>query len=320
MFAPDKWEILSEVNSTFCITLVCFFLGRKISSAQGPTHYARILVTSLFVVSWAFNLISTLLVSTNNNNFISCSLSIFICITLYAISKIFIYLFLIEKVCQRNFFYSSWRIFLCTPCDGVTKARAPSQIYVVVSNEQSRLESKLYRFNLALLLPYVGIFILMILYRVAYITDDGNYYCHIGLDLPATLSLVGYDFFITSYYTLMFVRMLVWPNQNMANSSAGTQTSLRYVAKRNLVAAIVALVVSTANVVILITLHGVERGLVCLTSCTLDVTLNSAAIFWVTSHQSEIDHLNRQRLDRKVKLEIKQHQEVIIMREIATRL
>ncbi|GAB5587277.1 hypothetical protein Unana1_02177 [Umbelopsis nana] len=290
MFAPDKWEILSEVNSTFCITLVCFFLGRKISSAQGPTHYARILVTSLFVVSWAFNLTSTLLVSTNNNNFISCSLSIFICITLYAISKIFIYLFLIEK------------------------------IYVVVSNEQSRLESKLYRFNLALLLPYVGIFILMILYRVAYITDDGNYYCHIGLDLPATLSLVGYDFFITTYYTLMFVRMLIWPNQNMANSSAGTQTSLRYVAKRNLVAAVVALVVSTANVVILITLHGVERGLVCLTSCTLDVTLNAAAIFWVTSHQSEIDHLNRQALDRKVKLEIKQHQEVIIMREIATRL
>lgn len=191
---------------------------------------------------------------------------------------------------------------------------------MVVSNEQSRYESKLYRFNLALLLPYIGIFILMILYRVAYITDDGYYYCHIGLDLPATLSLVSYDFFITTYYTLMFVRTLIWPNQSIANSSAGTQASLRYVAKRNLVAAVVALIVSTANVVILITLDGIERGLVCLTSCTLDVTMNAAAIFWVTSHQSEIEHLNRQRLDRKVKLEIKQHQEVIIMREIATRL
>lgn len=103
MFAPDKWEILSEVNSVFCITFVCFFLGRKLSSAQGPAHYARILVTSLFIVSWAFNLISTLLISTNNNNFTSCSISIFMCITLYAISKILIYLFLIEKV-SGNYF------------------------------------------------------------------------------------------------------------------------------------------------------------------------------------------------------------------------
>ncbi|KAI8583077.1 hypothetical protein K450DRAFT_224097 [Umbelopsis ramanniana AG] len=289
MFSPDKWEVLSEINSVLCITIVCFFLGRKLSSQQGPAHYARILVLSLFSVSWAFNLISTLLVSTNNNNILSCSLSIFMCITLYAMSKILIYLFLIEK------------------------------IYVVVSNEQSRYESKLYRINIVLLLPYIAIFILMIVYRTAYIMDDGTYFCHIGLGLPATLSLVAYDFFITTYYTLMFCRMLIWPAEG-ASGAPGTQTSLRYVAKRNLVAAVVALIVSSANVVILITLDGVERGLVCLTSCTLDVTINATAIFWVTSHQSEIEHLNRQRLDRKVKLEIKQHQEVIIMREIATRL
>lgn len=290
MFSPDKWEILSEINSVLCITLVCFFLGRKLSSSQGPAHYARVLVMALFTCSWAFNLITTLLVSTNNNNIISCTLSIFMCITLYAMSKIMIYLFLIEK------------------------------IYVVVSTEQSRMESKLYRFNIALLIPYVAIFVLMIVFRTAYITDDGSYYCHIGLALPATLSLVGYDFIITSYYTIQFIRTLIWPNKNVASSTAGMQTSLRYVAKRNLVAAVVALIVSTANVIILISLDGVERGLVCLTSCTLDVTINCAAIFWVTSHQSEIEHLNRQRLDRKVKLEIKQHQEVIIMREIATRL
>lgn len=97
MFSPDKWEVLSEVNSVLCITIICFFLGRKFSSQQGPTHYARVLVLSLFSVSWAFNLISTLLVSTNNNNITSCTLSIFMCITLYALSKILIYLFLIEK-------------------------------------------------------------------------------------------------------------------------------------------------------------------------------------------------------------------------------
>ncbi|KAH8556589.1 hypothetical protein BGW37DRAFT_19005 [Umbelopsis sp. PMI_123] len=290
MFSPDKWEILSEVNSVLCITLVCFFIGRKLSSQQGPAHYARILVIALFVVSWAFNLISTLLVSTNNNNIVSCTMSTYMCITLYAFSKILIYLFLIEK------------------------------IFVVVSNEPSRFDSRLYRINLALLTPYIAIFVLLLLYHNAYIVEDGTYFCLFHLRMEASLPLVIYDFFITTYYTLVFIKMLIWPSQNMTNNSPSAQTSLRYVAKRNLVAAVVALLVSSANIVILIALDGVERGLVCLTSCTLDVTLNAGAIFWVSSHQSEIEHLNRQRMDRRVKLEIKQHQEVIIMREIATRL
>jgi hypothetical protein len=194
------------------------------------------------------------------------------------------------------------------------------QIFVVVSNEPSRFDSRLYRINLALLMPYIAIFVLMLIYHNVYIAEDGTYFCFLHLRMEASLPLVIYDFLITTYYTLVFIKMLIWPSQNMTNNAPSAQTSLRYVAKRNLVAAVVALLVSSANIVILIALDGVERGLVCLTSCTLDVTLNAGAIFWVSSHQSEIEHLNRQRMDRRVKLEIKQHQEVIIMREIATRL
>jgi len=39
-----------------------------------------------------------MLVQTNNFNIISCTMSVYSCIILYACSKIFIYLFLMEKV------------------------------------------------------------------------------------------------------------------------------------------------------------------------------------------------------------------------------
>ncbi|ORZ11041.1 hypothetical protein BCR41DRAFT_106772 [Lobosporangium transversale] len=64
----------------------------------GTINYARGLVISLYLVSWAFSFVATMLTQTNNFNTISCSMSILSCIVLYALSKIIIYLFLMEKV------------------------------------------------------------------------------------------------------------------------------------------------------------------------------------------------------------------------------
>lgn len=59
---------------------------------------------------------------------------------------------------------------------------------------------------------------------------------------------------------------------------------LNEVAFRTLVASIVCLVVSFANIFSLQMLHGRERGLVCLTCCTVDVTINVITIHWVTTY------------------------------------
>lgn len=56
---------------------------------------------------------------------------------------------------------------------------------------------------------------------------------------------------------------------------------LNEVALRTLVASVVCLVASFANVFALVMLHGRERGLVCLTCCTVDVTINVITIHWV---------------------------------------
>jgi hypothetical protein len=61
-------------------------------------------------------------------------------------------------------------------------------------------------------------------------------------------------------------------------------TRLNEVALRTLVASIVCLFASFANIFSLIMFNGRERGLVCLTCCTVDVTVNIITIHWVTSH------------------------------------
>ncbi|KAG0230526.1 hypothetical protein BGX31_005808 [Mortierella sp. GBA43] len=73
--------------------------GRKTTGTKANTiNYARGLVVVIYIVSWSFSLIAAMLVQTNNFNILSCTLSVYLCIILYALDKIVIYLFLMEKV------------------------------------------------------------------------------------------------------------------------------------------------------------------------------------------------------------------------------
>ncbi|KAG0235602.1 hypothetical protein BGW42_005041 [Actinomortierella wolfii] len=175
-------------------------------------------------------------------------MSIYSCIILYAVSKVIIYLFLMEKV------------------------------YVVTAVGTTRSNFMLYRVNLILLVPYAGILALMIVYRVAEIRPNGH--CMIGLLKPASLTLILYDIFISSWLTLLFIRPLMSSTSLLQGPSKG---KLRDVARRTLLGSIIALILSSANVFTLVYFNGHERGLICLASCTVDVTLNAITIHWVTS-------------------------------------
>jgi hypothetical protein len=52
-------------------------------------------------------------------------------------------------------------------------------------------------------------------------------------------------------------------------------------------AALVALITSTVNMLILTLMHGEELGWVCLGSCSADVIVNALALFWVTTGSSD---------------------------------
>lgn len=62
--------------------------------------------------------------------------------------------------------------------------------------------------------------------------------------------------------------------------------SLRLLARRTVLSGAVALITSMINIAVLTIMHGHQAGWICLTSCSADVTVNAAALFWVTSFNS----------------------------------
>ncbi|KAK3839661.1 MAG: hypothetical protein J3R72DRAFT_447774 [Linnemannia gamsii] len=118
----------------------------------------------------------------------------------------------------------------------------------------------------------------MLVYRVSELQPDGE--CKIGLLPPASVTLILYDIFISSWLTLLFIRPLMSSTSLLQGPSKG---KLRDVARRTLMGSLIALILSTANVFTLVLFKGYERGLICLASCTVDVTLNAITVHWVTS-------------------------------------
>jgi hypothetical protein len=98
MYSPDEYEILAEVCSVACITILSIIFGRKVASIEGRIYYIRALLLVLYGCSWAVALIGCMLTSTNNGNSISCSLSFFNISLIYTITKVVLYLYWIEKV------------------------------------------------------------------------------------------------------------------------------------------------------------------------------------------------------------------------------
>ncbi|KAF9193262.1 hypothetical protein BGZ51_003781 [Haplosporangium sp. Z 767] len=264
MYQPDPEESISLFISLACITVMACLFGRKTAGTKLNTiNYARGLVVALYLVSWAFSVIAAMLVQTNNNNLLSCQLSILSCIALYALSKIIIYLFLMEKV------------------------------YVVSAVGVTRSNSSMYKLNMVLMVPYIGVIANMVVFRVAKLEDEGR--CYIGLLRPAALPLILYDIVISCWLTFLFLRPLMSSSSLLQGPSKG---KLRNVARRTLLGSLIALLLSSANIFTLVYFDGHERGLICLVSCTVDVTLNAITIHWVTSRGGGMGLSKKNRTDR----------------------
>lgn len=98
MYSPDSQEIISEVISVACVTVISLLFGRKAASIERPVSYIRALLLALYGSTWVFNIIACMATSTNNGNYISCSLSLYNSIVVYCLAKVLLYLYFIEKV------------------------------------------------------------------------------------------------------------------------------------------------------------------------------------------------------------------------------
>lgn len=124
----------------------------------------------------------------------------------------------------------------------------------------SRFKSPVYLINLALLLPYIAIIILQIVFRIDFVDNSFPFHCSVGMELPASIISLGYDVILSVLYISIFIKYYCFPNT--AQQTAHQSSSLHMMAKRNSIAAFVSLLTSCANYIILISLKGVERGLV----------------------------------------------------------
>ncbi|KAF7732781.1 hypothetical protein EC973_000055 [Apophysomyces ossiformis] len=250
---PDLLEIGSEFVSLTCITVLALALGAKTYGEKFKSlNYGRFLVICLYVLSWAFATTSVVVVSTNNNNIVSCTLGMLACDFFYAGSKIAIYAWLIERV------------------------------HLVTAVKTTRLKTCQYKFHIVLLCPYVIIFVLMLSFRNIYLETDGK--CTIGLQPIASVPLLIYDFIFNLYLTWLFMRPLMNVGRN--SRTDWKRSRLYRLARRTLVASIVCLMISFFNVLGVVITDGHQRGLVCLTLCTVDVTVNVVTVHWVTTSGS----------------------------------
>ncbi|QRV86564.1 transmembrane protein [Ceratobasidium sp. AG-Ba] len=253
VFPNPGMQALSSVIHLLGVTVLAYCFARRTtfpdltwSQVWSTVTWPRLCVILVLADSWVFVFLSGVLIlgSGLSKDHTSCSLGIFACIALYALSKILTYAFLMEKV------------------------------HVVWGGaHQPRLKSPVYRICLITMTPYVVIVLLMLLGRIAFIRSDGA--CVIGLKRLASLSILIYDLYINVFLTAMFI----WP---LARSKL-INPRLKTVATRTLVAACVALTTSTFNMAILTIMHGQQLGWVCLGSCGTDVTVNAIVLFWVTS-------------------------------------
>ncbi|KAJ6598077.1 hypothetical protein DFH09DRAFT_1130925 [Mycena vulgaris] len=256
IFPSRGFQFLSAFIHFMGVTLLTYFLSRRLraedlTSRQGWERLTlpRIYVLLILFDSYLFMLSTGLLVHGvgMQTNIIACAAGAYICGLMYATSKIFIYLFLTEKV------------------------------HIVWGNSVKRMRSPMYLIGVGTLCLYAAVISAMIYGRVhEFRSGDGA--CIIGLKFHTTLALLSFDLFINILLTALFL----WPLLR----SQFLNVKLRRVAARTLAASIVSLTTSTVNIAILTILGDRELGWLCLGSCGVDVIFNAAAVFWVTSSAS----------------------------------
>jgi len=240
------------------LSIIALAIGHKISNDDLTTisgwqslTWAKYVILGIFVDSWFYLFASGLLVNGIGLelNYTACASAITLCVAFYSTSKMLVYIFLSERV------YVVWNAGEATP----------------------RRKSNIFRICMLLLLVYAAIMATMFVGKIVDVGRDRQ--CHIGLHEYVSITVLAFDLFVNVFLTSLFV-IPIW----RANF---TNTKLKVVSRRTLIASSIALTTSSINMAILTAYHGYEAGWVCLSTCSLDVAINALVILWATSGISE---------------------------------
>ncbi|KAM5355652.1 hypothetical protein ACJ41O_002298 [Fusarium nematophilum] len=254
---PVGGDLMAVIVTLAAISVLSAFLSQRILAVKSWRRLPFVvwIVFAIYVDSYFFVFVTAILqqVFGVNSSFHICHGAILLCLVCYVTTKIFIYVFLVEKA------------------------------YIIRSSAVRRMKSKLYLFNMfGMLGCYTVVVILNFVFRIARI-ENGE--CVIGMQPISMIPLISFDAVVNVYLTILFLIPLknLYSFKNLPRTHANAR--LRMVAFRTFVGACCTLVSSIVNLTVLMVLNG-EPGWVCLMCCNSDILFSAIVIQWVTSRDS----------------------------------
>ncbi|KAI5462278.1 hypothetical protein BGZ63DRAFT_209469 [Mariannaea sp. PMI_226] len=252
---PVVGDIMGLLVAMASISVLSICLFQRITAIKRWNSLPAIvwLTFAIYIDSFAFVVVTTLIqqIFGVNSSYSMCHGAILLCLVCYVTTKIFIYVFLVEKA------------------------------HIIRGNGKTRLQSKLYCFNsFGMLGLYSIVVVVNFIFRIAKIDENGV--CIIGMKSIAMIPLISFDAVVNVYLTVLFLIPLrnLHSFKNIPKSPANIR--LRHVAFRTFVGSCCTLVSSVVNLTVLMVLNG-EPGWVCLMCCNSDVLFSALVIQWVTS-------------------------------------
>lgn len=247
-------------------------LRQKLSRISLATYWLWL----SFFGSWCFVIaLEILQYGTTITEDHACTAAIFVCIWLYGLTKIVIYLFLTERA------------------------------HVVRGG--TRLNDRIYWLNVSLALGPAIIAVLCVVTRYIRVTEN---HCVIAIRRNLNVAYVIYDLFVTCFWTVQFLTPLyrvsplrtnwrLWrksfsAQKSLNTSSEGecvnrTERQLYTLAQRTAIGSVLCMIVTVANAIQVAVMFGKEDVTICLLACSLDVGLNCIILHFVTNGRHGTD-------------------------------
>ncbi|KAH8653848.1 hypothetical protein BX600DRAFT_471761 [Xylariales sp. PMI_506] len=168
------------------------------------------------------------------------------------------------------------------------------RVHITRSSVQhcDRLKSKLYLFNIGILVAFGGFCIVGLIYRVTTVKDGT---CYIGVTKSVLLGFVAVEFLLNTYFTILFLINLLklygWKIQHkngampVRSTDVGPNANSMHLRKcliRTAIGSFITSLSTVTNLSTLMALNG-EPAWLCLLLCEVDTLFYISVMHWITS-------------------------------------
>ncbi|KAI5363267.1 hypothetical protein Slin15195_G106510 [Septoria linicola] len=247
-------EVVSLVTAMASLPIIAIFFWQRLLQARHTSltlASCSLLVT--YVANFFFVFVLTVVIHIRAETQSLCEASILICLTLYVVSKMAAFIFLIERA-----YIISWPV---TP-----RYKTPEYILSCIG----------------IFAPYVAVSALSIKYHIAMVNEARV--CIIGIQMYALVPLLLVEVLSYLYLTIRFLVPLV----TVHFGGQGLLLPLRRVVIRTCVGTGITMM-STLAVKVSLTMFNGEPAWLCCMTCKIDALIACAILHWITMPEAQDD-------------------------------